>query len=85
MPIIPVDGHSKEFGFSQATFSWSNDVVVDGSQTPSKREFLLRIDDELHFRRNCINLVIGPTGSGKTSLLMALLGMCCRLYTNTQS
>ncbi len=26
------------------------------------------------FHKNSINLVIGPTGSGKTSLLMALLG-----------
>ncbi|KAF9017850.1 hypothetical protein BDZ89DRAFT_1094212 [Hymenopellis radicata] len=73
-PIIPVGGPPKELGLGQATFSWSNDAEVDGSLTPSKRDFMLRIEDELIFRQNCFNLVIGPTGSGKTSLLMALLG-----------
>ncbi|KAF7348331.1 Multidrug resistance-associated ABC transporter protein [Mycena sanguinolenta] len=38
------------------------------------RFFVLKIDDEVLFQRGRINLVIGPTGSGKTSLLMALLG-----------
>ncbi|KAK0452213.1 hypothetical protein EV421DRAFT_1888046 [Armillaria borealis] len=59
-------------GFSKATFSWSSED--QGLTTPSGREFLLRFEDELMFRNNSINLVIGPTGSGKTSLLMALLG-----------
>ncbi len=72
---MPVGGPRKDLGLGQATFSWSNDGDVDGSLTPSKRDFMLRIDDELIFRQNCFNLVIGPTGSGKTSLLMALLGM----------
>ncbi|KDQ56810.1 hypothetical protein JAAARDRAFT_131890 [Jaapia argillacea MUCL 33604] len=60
-------------GFCDATFSWSNEIH-SGAATPSKRSFRLRIDDELLFQRGCVNLVIGPTGSGKTSLLMALLG-----------
>ncbi|KAK0192591.1 hypothetical protein F5146DRAFT_1102469 [Armillaria mellea] len=59
-------------GFSRAIFSWSGGV--QGLTTPSGREFLLRFEDELIFRNNSINLVFGPTGSGKTSLLMALLG-----------
>ncbi|KAJ7078086.1 hypothetical protein C8R44DRAFT_992812 [Mycena epipterygia] len=63
---------STEIGFRQASFTWSNDS--DGSATPSKYKFALRIEDELLFKRGCINLVLGPTGSGKTSLLMALLG-----------
>ncbi|KAL0950661.1 hypothetical protein HGRIS_007447 [Hohenbuehelia grisea] len=43
--------------------------------TPSSgRNFVLRIDGELLFRQGHVNLVVGPTGSGKTSLLMALLG-----------
>lgn len=42
--------------------------------TPSSRSFTLRIDDEVFFKRGCINIVIGQTGVGKTSLLMALLG-----------
>lgn len=61
-----------QIGFRNATFSWSNDT--DGTLTPSRRNFRLRIEDELLFRRGEINLIIGPTGSGKTSMLMALLG-----------
>ncbi|KAG5728585.1 ATP-binding cassette transporter abc4 [Termitomyces sp. T112] len=66
------DRPSDDIGFHDATFVWSNDPV--GSLTPSKRKFVLRIEDELIFQRGQINLIIGPTGSGKTSLLMALLG-----------
>lgn len=59
-------------GLRDATFSWSNET--DGSLTPSRRSFTLKIEDELTFKQGSINLIIGPTGSGKTSLLMALLG-----------
>jgi ABC-type uncharacterized transport system fused permease/ATPase subunit len=61
-----------EIGFRNAVFSWSN--TSNGSLTPSRRQFFLRIEEELFFKCGCINLVVGPTGSGKTSLLMALLG-----------
>ncbi|KAH9166801.1 hypothetical protein EDB89DRAFT_2245991 [Lactarius sanguifluus] len=60
-------------GFQNASFTWSNDDA-DGTLTPSRRRFTLRVHDELLFKRGCFNLIIGPTGSGKTSLLMALLG-----------
>lgn len=60
------------FGFNDATFSWSNED--SGSLTPSERGFRLQMDGEVTFKRGAINLIIGPTGSGKTSLLMALLG-----------
>ncbi|PBK67602.1 P-loop containing nucleoside triphosphate hydrolase protein [Armillaria solidipes] len=68
----------EDIGFHQARFSW-----MDGP--PSKRTFLLRVDEELVFRKNSINLVIGPTGSGKTSLLMALLGEMHFLPSNPAS
>ena len=61
-------------GFKDAHFTWSGDDVVDGAETPSRRKFVLRIDGDLIFRPGSINMIIGPTGSGKTSLLMALLG-----------
>ncbi|KAJ7791217.1 hypothetical protein B0H14DRAFT_3094524 [Mycena olivaceomarginata] len=61
----------ERIGFRNAAFSWSKDW--DGSLTRS-RQFQLKIDDEVIFQRGRINLVVGPTGSGKTSLLMALLG-----------
>jgi ABC-type multidrug transport system fused ATPase/permease subunit len=60
-------------GFRNATFSWSG--VSDGSVTPSSRNFILRIEEQVLFKKGQINLIIGPTGSGKTSLLMALLGL----------
>jgi ABC-type multidrug transport system fused ATPase/permease subunit len=75
MQLLTSDAQSNDdaIGFRDATFAWSNDV--DGSLTPSKRKFVLRIEDELIFKHDCINLIVGPTGSGKTSMLMALLGM----------
>ncbi|KAF8957025.1 multidrug resistance-associated ABC transporter [Flammula alnicola] len=68
----PVES-SSDIGFRNATFSWSLDDE-GGYTTPSGRVYKLRIDGELLFKRNAINLIIGPTGSGKTSVLMALLG-----------
>lgn len=62
---------TQAIGFRRATFSWSvNSNTLDNST----RQFSLRIVDELFFERGGINLIVGPTGSGKTSLLMALLG-----------
>ncbi|KAK7461891.1 hypothetical protein VKT23_008323 [Stygiomarasmius scandens] len=70
--FTPADlDQQQEIGFRNASFTWSDDV--DGSLTPSKRKFMLQIEDELIFKKGCINLVIGETGSGKTSLFMALL------------
>ncbi|KAJ7367252.1 P-loop containing nucleoside triphosphate hydrolase protein [Mycena albidolilacea] len=65
-------GSNEQIGFRNATFSWSKES--DGSLTRSQRQFQLKIDNEVIFQRGGINLVVGPTGSGKTSLLMALLG-----------
>lgn len=61
-------------GINKAAFTWSSEN--DGTMTPgpNKRNFTLRVDDELTFKRGQINLIVGATGSGKTSLLMALLG-----------
>ena len=58
-------------GFCNASFTWT---TSNRASTPGRRNFTLRIDGDLFFQRNKINLVVGPTGSGKTSLLMALLG-----------
>ncbi|KAI0758967.1 P-loop containing nucleoside triphosphate hydrolase protein [Fomes fomentarius] len=63
-------------GIRRAAFSWANDSATQ-AVTPGgtrRRTFLLQVDDEVIFRRGKLNLVVGPTGAGKTSLLMALLG-----------
>lgn len=51
-------------GFENATFSWSKH---------SKNDFKLR-DINISFQPGKLNVVIGSTGSGKSSILMALLG-----------
>lgn len=81
------DSHSKDssiadhvkvntelIGIRNASFTWTSDS--NGTITPgsSRRNFTLRISDEVIFRNGKINLIVGPTGCGKTSLLMALLG-----------
>ncbi|KAH9939278.1 uncharacterized protein BXZ73DRAFT_99482 [Epithele typhae] len=65
---------SDKIGIRNATFTWSSDS--DSTVTPGvgRRNFVLRIDEDVAFRRGATNLVVGPTGSGKTSLLMAMLG-----------
>ncbi|KZS96561.1 P-loop containing nucleoside triphosphate hydrolase protein [Sistotremastrum niveocremeum HHB9708] len=66
-----------------AIFRWQKSF--DGStisSTPAssmnsqntRRAFTLRIPGTLTFKPSTINLICGPTASGKTSLLMALLG-----------
>jgi hypothetical protein len=50
----------EEIGFKNATFSWSIESP-DHTPTPSQRGFRLRVSGELLFKRDCINLIIGPT------------------------
>lgn len=69
-----VKANSELIGIRNASFTWtseSNEPTTPGS---SRRNFTLRIKDEVIFRKGKINLIVGPTGCGKTSLLMALLG-----------
>ncbi|TFK52961.1 P-loop containing nucleoside triphosphate hydrolase protein [Heliocybe sulcata] len=59
-------------GFHDAKFTWTG-PSIGGPASPAERRFELAIDD-LRFEKGQINLISGPTGSGKTSMLMALLG-----------
>jgi ABC-type multidrug transport system fused ATPase/permease subunit len=70
------DQHQEDIGLAQASFFWSREhgTASDGMLTPSRQKFRLHIEDEVIFKKGAINLIVGPTGSGKTSLLMALLG-----------
>jgi len=69
-----VPSNSSLIGIRNASFTWSSEST--GAVTPgsSRRNFNLRIKDEVIFKQGKINLIVGPTGCGKTSLLMALLG-----------
>ncbi|KAI0309546.1 ABC transporter type 1, transmembrane domain-containing protein, partial [Amylostereum chailletii] len=60
-------------GFKDASFTWSFRSNPE-EHTPSSKPFILCIEGELLFKRGSINLILGPTGLGKTSILMALLG-----------
>ncbi|KAF8310652.1 P-loop containing nucleoside triphosphate hydrolase protein, partial [Clavulina sp. PMI_390] len=65
---------SGKIGFKNAHFTWSASSPRSGSVTPSRREFTLRADEEIVFTPGYLNLITGPTASGKSSLLLALLG-----------
>lgn len=58
------DASLPEIGFEDATFAWNSANASD---------FKLK-DINVAFQPGKLNVVIGPTGAGKTSLLLALLG-----------
>ncbi|KAH3668586.1 hypothetical protein OGAPHI_002340 [Ogataea philodendri] len=60
----PRGPNSPAIGFENATLHWSKN---------SKNSFALR-DINIEFKPGKINIIFGATGSGKTSLLLALLG-----------
>ncbi|KAI0471516.1 hypothetical protein GGR56DRAFT_654458 [Xylariaceae sp. FL0804] len=66
---VDEDGN-KVIGFRDATFIWGKKdaVAPDGSTA-----FRL-LDMNVDFKIGKLNIIAGPTGSGKTSMLMALLG-----------
>ena len=47
-------------GFKDASFVWSLDAA-DGTVTPSRRLYRLRVGGELFFKPDCVNLIVGPT------------------------
>ncbi|KAI0085661.1 hypothetical protein BDY19DRAFT_964983 [Irpex rosettiformis] len=71
IPTTVGDVDPETVGIREASFTWDNEERSLGN---GQRNFTLRITDEVVFKRGAINLIMGPTGSGKTSLLMALLG-----------
>ncbi|RPD55459.1 P-loop containing nucleoside triphosphate hydrolase protein [Lentinus tigrinus ALCF2SS1-7] len=70
------DEYKDTIGIRHASFTWAADsasvpITPGGTR---RRTFALNIEDEVFFHHGKINLIVGPTGAGKTSLLMALLG-----------
>ncbi|EKM51019.1 uncharacterized protein PHACADRAFT_177708 [Phanerochaete carnosa HHB-10118-sp] len=85
----PTDGagvasaiHEQDIGLGSSEFSWSIDATSAGLSQPS---FRLRVEGDVAFKRGSFNLIIGPTGSGKTSVLMALLGEMHRIPLSSES
>ncbi|KAI4140681.1 MAG: hypothetical protein L6R39_005689 [Caloplaca ligustica] len=62
-------------GFDNATLTWGG---KDSAESSNSKAFRM-IDLNIRFSIGNLNLVVGPTGSGKTSLLMALLGEMTKL------
>ncbi|UPX12550.1 Transporter of the ATP-binding cassette (ABC) [Ascochyta rabiei] len=62
-------------GFNKGTFSWGGKDMKDQASADA---FKL-MDINVKFKVGQLNVVVGPTGSGKTSLLMALLGEMTKL------
>ncbi|KAF9000095.1 P-loop containing nucleoside triphosphate hydrolase protein [Cyathus striatus] len=55
-------------GFRDAAFTWNKHGGL------SHEQFQLNVRGELALKHGSFNAIVGPTASGKTSLLMALLG-----------
>ncbi|KAH7101229.1 P-loop containing nucleoside triphosphate hydrolase protein [Auriculariales sp. MPI-PUGE-AT-0066] len=58
--------HASDVAIHNASFTWST--------RPQPTAFHLTVRGTLAFQRGALNLVVGPTASGKSSLLLALLG-----------
>ncbi|CAA7268235.1 unnamed protein product [Cyclocybe aegerita] len=79
--VAPLSEQSKTVAFQSCTVTWPQDRSVgsvNASRAPSvaptpKHKFLL-VDLTLNFPQNELSLICGKLGSGKTLLLLALLG-----------
>ncbi|KAF5097875.1 hypothetical protein D0Z00_002248 [Geotrichum galactomycetum] len=65
----PRTADSPQIGFQKATYSW----ISSYANADHKNDFKLR-DLDIDFKVGKLNVVVGPTGAGKSSLLLALLG-----------
>lgn len=52
-------------GFSDCSFSWDSFEQTEASARHTRKAFRLRFDGEVLFERGKINIIVGPTASGK--------------------
>ncbi|KAH8821639.1 hypothetical protein F5884DRAFT_660859 [Xylogone sp. PMI_703] len=69
-PDITDENGVEVIGFKNATFSWGGKETAHSGISDAFR----LMDIDVQFAIGELNIIVGPTGSGKTSLLMALLG-----------
>lgn len=66
---------NESIGFRDAIFTWEAQGIKDTvNEDIHHRRFKLCVQGEVAFKPGKINLIVGPTASGKTAMLMALLG-----------
>ncbi|GAA6008715.1 uncharacterized protein JCM10292_005037 [Rhodotorula paludigena] len=74
--------HEKDVGIDKGSLTYDTEPATDetsaeDAENGAELKFALR-DIDVHFPEGKLSLVCGPTGSGKTSLFLALLGeMTC--------
>jgi hypothetical protein len=67
MPSPPPEADGK-IGFHGVSFSWDSfdsENIPEAEGLKTRRPFRLRFDEEVVFKRGCVNLILGPTASGK--------------------
>ncbi|KAF5371802.1 hypothetical protein D9758_003453 [Tetrapyrgos nigripes] len=79
-PVVPIEQQSQTIAFQSCTLTWPQDRAESSNQTsaaPSistpRQKFVL-VDLKLDFPTGELSLICGKLGSGKTLMLLALLG-----------
>ncbi len=76
--IVHSTQENDRIGFNNVSFSWTEPsgrpAESRSSQSSSlSNRFELRVDNEVLFKRGKMNLIIGPTASGKVGLWFRLI------------
>ena len=77
-PVAPLDGQAQPIALQSATITWPQDRTRNSSAGPStastpRHKFVL-MDLSVNFPLGELSLICGKLGSGKSLLLLALLG-----------
>lgn len=65
--VTPTPENEESIGFKSCSFSWDKGTKGKKKTDNTRDRFELRFDDEITFKRDAINIIIGPTASGKVS------------------
>ena len=70
-PSLPFESEGK-IGFRGVTFSWDSfhpKNVPKSTGVKTRKPFRLVFDEEVVFKQGALNLILGPTASGKVSYI----------------